>query len=108
MESRRLVTEAVKTAMSALQKAENRMFEVAGQLGMDGNRVVQVGSYGQKIDCSQKEGLDAFGGWVARTPAEITAEHFYLGKPKHYLLWESRKKLLYSVAIKFTPDPIIC
>jgi polyamine oxidase len=74
----KFVTESVKTAMSALKNAEKRMFDMAGQLGMDGNSVVQVGSYGQKIDCSQKEGLDAFGGWVARTPAEITAEHFYI------------------------------
>ena len=78
--SRRIVTEAVKKAMPSLEKAEKRMFEVAGQLGMDGDRVVQVGSYGPKSDCSQKEGLDAFAGWVARTPAEITAEHFHLGK----------------------------
>ena len=72
--------------MPALEKAEKRMFDVAGQLGMDGDRVVQVGSYGPKSDCSQKEGLDAFGGWVARTPAEITAEHFHLGKYKFQAL----------------------
>ena len=68
--------------MSAVEKAQNRMFEVAEELGMDGDSVVQVGSYGPKRDCSQKVGLDAFGGWVARTPVEITAEHFQFGKHK--------------------------
>ena len=88
MDSRRNVSVEVKTAMTSLQNAEKRMFDVAGQLGMDGDRLVQVGSYGMKSDCSQKEALEVFGGWVARTPAEITAEHFYLGNFKAKLEYE--------------------
>ena len=77
--ARRDITEQVKKAIEAVERAVGRAYEVAGELGLEGDGSVAVGVNGSLRDCSLKEAARVLAGWHPRSPPDVTAEYYHHG-----------------------------
>lgn len=73
------VTKEVQTAMHAVERAMGHAYEVAGELGLEGEGSVAVGQTGSLRDCSLREATHVFANWYPRSPSDVTAEYFHHG-----------------------------
>ena len=93
--ARRDITEQVKTAMEAVERAVGRAYEVAGELGLEGDGAVAVGPNGSLRDCSLKEAARVLAGWHPRSPPDVAAEYYHHGTCITRL-WGASRELLAS------------